>query len=116
MLQARSANAQRLRWRRAQIASRVTTCSHPHGNRIEWRAIEFPVFAVGNSNGATSRTEIRTHDRKLACQAIGLVERDICVFQDHAALIFELLAYDEIKIKVGHTNRLQFYCVHKSTT
>jgi hypothetical protein len=28
------------------------------------------------------------------------------VFEDHATLIFELLAYDEIEIIVGHTNRL----------
>jgi len=46
---------------------------------------------------------------------IGFVKRYISVFEDHAALTFELFVYDEIKIKVGHTNRLQFRCIHKST-
>jgi hypothetical protein len=31
---------------------------------------------------------------------------DLSVFEDHTALIFELFAYDEVKIEVGHTNRL----------
>src|SRR5271169_1568520 len=87
--------------------SSVVACFDPVRNRIKRRPVEFPVLAVGNANGATSRTQLWTYDRKLGCQAIGFIERDMSVFEDHAALVFELFAYDEIKIKVGHTNRLQ---------
>jgi hypothetical protein len=87
----------------------------PHGNRIKRRPIDFPVLAVGNSNGATSRTQLWTYDRKLGCQAIGFIERDVRILEDHTTLISELFADNEIKIKIRHTNRLQFQLMQKST-
>jgi hypothetical protein len=36
--------------------------------------IEFPVFAVGNANGATFRAQLRTHDRKLSCQTTSFIK------------------------------------------
>lgn len=81
-------------------------CSGPRGNGIERGAIEFLVLAVGEADGATPRMQLWTHDIKLACEGIGLLESDLSVFEDHTALVFEIFAYDEVKIKVGHTNRL----------
>src|SRR6266446_911140 len=89
-----------------QIVSRAAACCGPHGDRIKRGAIEFLVLAVGEPNSATPRTQLRTHDIKLACKGIGFLESDLSVFEDHTALIFELFAYDEVKIEVGHTNRL----------
>jgi hypothetical protein len=87
--------------------SPVVTCLDPHRDRIERSPTEFPVLAVGDPNGASPRSQIWTHDRKLACEAFGPFERALSVFEDHAALTFELFVDDEIKIKVGHANRLQ---------
>jgi hypothetical protein len=76
----------------------VTTCLDPQWDRIERSPIEFPVLVVRDANGATPRTQIRTHDRKLACEALGPFERDLSVFEDHAALTLELFVDDEIKM------------------
>src|SRR5271167_4590840 len=82
-----------------QIVSYAAAGFDPQVNRIKRRAVEFRILAVGYANGATPRTQLWTHDRKLGCQAIGFIERDMSVFEDHAALVFELFAYDEIKIE-----------------
>ncbi len=89
-----------------RIVSRAAACCGPRGDRIKRGAIEFLVLAVGEAYSATPRTQLRTHDIKLACEGIGFLESDLSVFEDHTALIFELFAYDEVKIEVGHTNRL----------
>src|SRR6266403_4611899 len=89
-----------------QIVSRAGACCGPRGDRIKRGAIEFLVLAVGEANSATLRMQLRMHDIKLACKGIGFLESDLSVFEDHTALIFELFAYDEVKIEVGHTNRL----------
>jgi hypothetical protein len=88
-------------------ASPVMTCLDPQWDRIKGSPIEFPVLAVGDANGATPRTQVWTHDRKLACEALGPFERDLSVFEDHAALTLELFVDDEIKMEVGHVSRLQ---------
>src|SRR6266700_2353128 len=81
----------------SRAASAVTTRLHPHRDRIERCAIEFSVLVIRYANGATSRTQIRTRDRKLACEALGFFERSLSVFEDHAALAFELFVDDEIE-------------------
>src|SRR5258708_18613507 len=64
-----------------------------------------------NSHGTSPRTQLRTDDAKLARETISLIDRDFCVFEDHATLVFEIFADDEIKIEVWHWNRLpSFNC------
>jgi hypothetical protein len=94
-------------------ASPVTTRLHPYWDRIERRAIELSVLVIRYTNGATPRTQIRTHDRKLAGEALGFFECDLSVFEDHAALTFEFFVHDEIKTEVGHVDRLPNQCTRE---
>ena len=68
---------------------------------IDRSTVELGTVSVGDPHKSYG-TQLRTGYAKLICQAIGLVDRDFCVFEDHDALIFELFAYDEIKTEVGH--------------
>jgi hypothetical protein len=62
----------------------------------------------------TSRTQLRTDDAKLARETISLIHRDFCAFEDHAALVFEIFADDEIKIEVGHGNHLPSFQLYEN--
>ena len=76
--------------------------SHPRGDRIERRTIEFSVVAVCNPNGTPLGLQFRHHRTEFACELLGSIRRDGQVFQDQAALVFAFLANHEIKIVVRH--------------
>jgi hypothetical protein len=80
----------------------------------ERSTVELPAVCVGNSHGAPPRTQLRTDDAKLARETISLIDRDFRVFEDHAALAFEILADNEIKIEVGHWNHLPSFHLYES--
>src|SRR5438034_10086818 len=66
------------------------------------KTIELLTVCVSNSHGTPPRTQHGTDDAKLARETISLIDRDFRVFEDHATLVFEIFADDEIKIEVGH--------------
>jgi hypothetical protein len=71
-------------------------------DRVDRSTVELLTIFVSNSHGTSPRTQLRTDDTKLARETISLIDRDFCVFEDHATLVFEIFADDEIKIEVGH--------------
>src|SRR5262249_35297754 len=71
-------------------------------DKLNRRSIELVTLSVGHTHGTSLRTQIGTNDAKLACETIGFIDCAVCVFEDHAALAFELRADDEIKIEVWH--------------
>jgi hypothetical protein len=73
---------------------------------VDRGTVELLTVCISNSHGTSSRTQLRTDYAKLARETISLIDRDFCIFEDHAALVFEIFADDEIKIEVGHWNRL----------
>src|SRR6267142_5878133 len=75
-------------------------------DKVDWGTVELLTVCVSNSHGTSPRTQLRTDDTKLARETISLIDRDFCVFEDRATLVFEIFADDEIKIEVGHWNRL----------
>ena len=75
-------------------------------DKLDRSTVELVTVSVGNAYGASCRTQLGTNDAKLAREAIGFIDRVICVFEDHAALAFEVRADDEIKIEVWHRNPL----------
>src|SRR6266403_2347188 len=83
----------------------------PRRDKVDRSTVELVTVCVGNAHGISPREQLRTSDAKLAREAISLIDRDFCVFEDHAALVFEIFADDEIKIEVGHWNHLpSFNC------
>jgi hypothetical protein len=68
--------------------------------------VKLLAVCVRDAHGTAPRTKLGTDDAKLARNTISLIDRDFCVFEDHAALALEIFANDEIKIEVGHWNRL----------
>jgi hypothetical protein len=68
--------------------------------------VKLLAVCVSDAHSTAPRTKLGTDDAKLARNTISLIDRDFCVFEDHAALVLEIFANDEIKIEVGHWNRL----------
>src|SRR5207302_7201689 len=81
---------------------------------IDRRTVELLTVCVSDSHGTAPRTKLRTDDAKLNRNTISLIDRDFCVFEDHAALVFEIFANDEIKIEVGHWNRLPSFQLYET--
>jgi hypothetical protein len=73
---------------------------------IDRSTVKLLAVCVSDAHGAAPRTKLGTDDAKLTRNTISLIDRDFCVFEDHAALVLEVFANDEIKIEVGHWNRL----------
>jgi hypothetical protein len=70
--------------------------------KLDRSTVEFVTVPVGDAHGTSCRTKLGTNDAKLAREAIGFIDRVIRVFENHAALAFEVRADDEIKIEVWH--------------
>src|SRR5260370_19226719 len=58
--------------------------------RIERRAIEFPVVAIGDADGAIFRLQFGTDQRQFAGKLVGPVGREVEILQDDTALVFVL--------------------------
>src|SRR6266403_4211905 len=86
----------------------------PRRDKVDRSTVELVTVCVGNAHGISPRTQLRTSDTKFAREAISLIDRDFCVFEDHAALVFEIFADDEIKIEVGHLNRLPSFQLYET--
>src|SRR5258708_20053354 len=78
----------------------------PRRDKVDRSTVELVTVCVGNAHGISPRTQLRTSDTKFAREAISLIDRDFCPFEDHAALVFVIFPDDENKIDVGHLNRL----------
>jgi hypothetical protein len=76
--------------------------SHPWWDRIERRAIEFPIIGVGDPNRAAFSLQFRADKAQFACKLIGSVRGKFEIFENKAALVFEFFADYEIKTVVGH--------------
>ena len=74
--------------------------------KLDRSTVELVTVSVGNAHGTSCRTQLGTNDAKLAREAVSFIDRVICVFEDHAALVFEVRADDEIKIEVWHWSPL----------
>ena len=82
-------------------------------DKLERRAVEFVVVTVGDAHGASRGTQLGSNDAKFAREAVGLVDRIFRIFQDHAALAFELCTDDEIEIEVWHCGPLPSSNLHE---
>jgi hypothetical protein len=78
------------------------TRSHPWWDRIERRAIYFPVVGVGDPNRTAFRLEFRADKAQFACKLVGSVRGKFEIFKNKAALVLEFFADYEIKTVVGH--------------
>jgi len=74
----------------------------PRWDRVDWSTVELVTVSIGDAHRTPRGTQLRTDDTKLAREAVSFIDRVLCVFEDHAALVFELRADDEIKIEVWH--------------
>ena len=99
--------------RRTPIMMRDGTISATRDN-VDRSTVELLTVCVSNPHGTSSRTQLRTDDAKLARETISLIDRDFCAFEDHAALVFEIFADDEIKIEVGHGNHLPSFQLYEN--
>jgi hypothetical protein len=75
-------------------------------DKLDRSSVELVTLSVGYAHGTSLRTQLGTNDAKLAREAISFIDCAVCVFEDHAALAFELRANDEIKIEVWHWSPL----------
>src|SRR5205814_6702221 len=75
-------------------------------DKLDRSTVELVIVAIGNAHGTPCRTQLGTNDAQLAREAISFIDCVICVFEDHAALVFEVRADDEIKIEVWHWSPL----------
>jgi hypothetical protein len=73
---------------------------------VDGSAVELSTVSVGNAHSISPGTQLGARQAKLVREAVSLIDRDFCVFEDHDALIFELFVYDEIKTEVGHCSSL----------
>ena len=62
----------------------------PGRHRIERRAIELVVIAIGDAHRATLLLQLGLHLRQLACQLIGAIGGNLDVFEDDSTLVLEL--------------------------
>src|SRR5712675_1785193 len=76
-------------------------------DKLDWSTVELVTVSVGDAHGTSLGTQLGTNDAKLAREAISFIDRVFRVFEDHAALVFELRADDEIKIEIWHWSPLQ---------
>src|SRR3954467_5117451 len=83
-------------------------------DKIDRSTVELVAVSVGNAHGTSCRTQLGTNDAKFAREAVSLIDRVIRVFEDHAALAFEVRADDEIKIEVWHWSSLPVPTARKS--
>jgi hypothetical protein len=83
------------------------------GNRIERRAIEFPVVAIGYPYGAMLRLKFRPDQTQFDSKLVGSVRREVKILQDDTALVLVLFADHEIKIVVGHPKSLISVCAER---
>src|SRR3954451_18107665 len=84
-------------------------------DKVDRSTVELVAVSVGNAYGTSCRTQLGTNDAKFAREAVSLVDRVIRVFEDHAALAFEVRADDEIKIEVWHWSSLPVPAVRNLT-
>jgi hypothetical protein len=73
---------------------------------VDGSAVELGTVSVSHAHSISPGTQLRPRQTKFAREAISLIDRDFCIFEDHDALIFELLVYDEIETEVGHCSSL----------
>jgi hypothetical protein len=66
-------------------------------DKVDWGTVELLTVCVSNSHGTSPRTQLRTDDTKLARETISLIDRDFCIFEDHAALVFEIFAAGDVE-------------------
>src|SRR5207302_10743876 len=85
----------------------------PRGDKVDRSTVELLTVCVSDSHGTSPRTQLRTDDAKLARETISLIDRDFCVFEDHATLVFEIFADDEVEIEVGHLNHLPSFQLYE---
>jgi hypothetical protein len=78
------------------------TRSHPYWDRIERRAIEFPIIGVGNPNRTALSLQFGADNAQFACKLIGSVGGKFEIFENKAALVLEFFTDYEIKNVVGH--------------
>src|SRR5438105_11749367 len=81
----------------------ISTAAH----KLERGTVELAIVSVGNTHHTSLRTQLGTNDAKLAREAVRLIDRVFCAFEDHAALAFEFRTDDEIKIEVWHWSPCQ---------
>jgi hypothetical protein len=77
------------------------TRSHPWWDRIERRAIYFPVVGC-DPNRTAFRLEFRADKAQFACKLVGSVRGKLEIFKNKATLVLEFFADYEIKTVVGH--------------
>jgi hypothetical protein len=82
--------------------ARLMTMSHPRWDRIERRAIEFPIIGVGDPNRAAFCLQFRADNAQFACKLFGSIRGKFEIFENKTALVLEFFADYEIKIVVGH--------------
>ena len=82
-------------------------------DKFDRSTVELLAVCVSNSHGTSPRTQLRTDDANLARETISLIDRDFCIFEDHAALVFEIFADDEVEIEVGHLNHLPSFQLYE---
>src|SRR5260370_34469873 len=87
---------------RLQRSSCATGRFQPRRDKVDRSTVELVTVSVGDAHGTSPRTQLGTNDAKLAREAISFIDRVFCVFEDHAALVFEICADNEIKIEVWH--------------
>jgi hypothetical protein len=98
---------------RLQHLSYATGRFQPRRYRVDRSAVELVTVSVGNAHCTRTRTQLRTNDAKFAREAVSLIDCVLCVFEDHSALAFEIVADNEIEIKVWHWNLLPSFQLHR---
>jgi hypothetical protein len=78
----------------------------PRRNLVNRSTVKLTTISVSNAYSISLRTQLRTRDANFLCEAVSLINRKFCVFEDHNALFFEYFADDEIKTEVGHWSSL----------
>ena len=81
----------------------------PRWGGVDRNTVEFVTFSVGDAYCVSTRAQLGTNDAKFAREAFSLFDRNFGVFKDHSALAFEIIADDEIEIKVWHWTPCQSY-------
>jgi len=70
-------------------------------DKLDRGTVELVTVSVSDAHRTSPRTQLRANDAKLAREVISFIDRVFCICEDHSALVLDVCADDEIKMKYG---------------